>query len=155
MDVIAKSKLRVDLSATSSNADASTASKNADTELQKLFGNENGEVLSTDLELDNENQAFLAELQNATISAEDKGEPINGKYVDIIKGHFMAKSSLSAEITKSMQASHIPSNCDFLRVPKLNPELQASSRFASNQEFVLYNSSNIIHNLIGSLCKMA
>ena len=162
MDVSAKSKIRVDLSATSSNADASAASRNADTELQKLFGTEpeDGEVVSNDPELDNENQAFLAELLNAMSAAEDKGEPINSKYVDIIKGHFMAKSSLSDEITKSMQASHIPSNCEFLRVPKLNPELQASSRFANDQEFVLsnekslYKSSNIIHHLIGSLCKI-
>ena len=84
MDVSAKSKIRVDLSATSSNADASAASRNADTELQKLFGTEDGEVVSNDPELDNENQAFLAELLNAMSAAEDKGEPINSKYVDIL-----------------------------------------------------------------------
>ena len=160
MDLSARSKLRVDVSATGSNADASAASKNADSELQLLLGDEDGELPQIDPEMNNENQAFLDELQNEMSSAEDKGDPINGNYIEIIKGHYMAKSSLSIEITKAMQASHIPSNCDFLRTPKINPELHASARFANNQDFVLsnekslYNSSNIIHHLIGSLCKI-
>ena len=149
---------REDLSASPQNADQIV--HDIDNRVnQMLTGpeDENSSQISTN---EDENTNFLNDLKEEMASNNEDGEAVDEKIVDIIRDHFMIKSSMNNEITKAIKEFPIPKNLGFMRPPKLNPELQSSKRFALNEGFILsnernfYTSSNMIHRTLSIFSNM-